>query len=78
MNFHSANMDYVGRLWLVVLCSRLIRASAMNGMIGKGESNTVGNRLLGYRCVCMGYSRYIHHFGHIYGKIEEQWERKGY
>ena len=32
MNFHCVNMDYVGWLWLVVLCSRLIRASAANGM----------------------------------------------
>ena len=32
MNFHGVNMDCVGWLWLVVLCSRLIRASAANGM----------------------------------------------
>ena len=32
MNFHCVNMDCVGWLWLVVLCSRLIRASAANGM----------------------------------------------
>ena len=32
MNFHYFNMDCVGWLWLVVLCSRLIRASAANGM----------------------------------------------
>ena len=32
MNFHYVNMDCVGWLWLVILCSRLIRASAANGM----------------------------------------------
>ena len=32
MNFHCVNMDCVGWLLLVVLCSRLIRASAANGM----------------------------------------------
>ena len=32
MNFHCVNMDCVGWLWLVVLCSQLIRASAVNGM----------------------------------------------
>ena len=32
MNFHCVNMDYVGWLWLVVLCSRLIRASTANGI----------------------------------------------
>ena len=32
MNFHCVNMDYAGWLWLVVLCSRLIRASAANGI----------------------------------------------
>ena len=32
MNFHCVNMDCVGWLWLEVLCSRLIRASAANGM----------------------------------------------
>ena len=32
MNFHCVNMDCVGWLWLVILCSRLIRASAKNGM----------------------------------------------
>ena len=26
--------------------------------------------------MCMGYSFYIRHFGHIYGKIEEHWERE--
>ena len=32
MNFHCVNMDCVRWLWLVVLCSRLIRASAAKGM----------------------------------------------
>ena len=32
MDFHCVNMDCVGWLWLVVLCSRLIRASVANGM----------------------------------------------
>ena len=32
MNFHCVNMDYVGWFWLVVLCSRLIRASATKVM----------------------------------------------
>ena len=32
MNFHCVNMHCVGWLWLVVLCSRLIRASAVNGI----------------------------------------------
>ena len=32
MNSHCVKMDCVGWLWLVVLCSRLIRASAANGM----------------------------------------------
>ena len=32
MNFHCVNMDCVGWLWLVVLCSQLIRAFAANGM----------------------------------------------
>ena len=32
MNFHYVNMDCVGWLWLVVLCSRLIRAFVANGM----------------------------------------------
>ena len=32
MNFHCVNMDCVGWLWLVVLCSLLIRASVANSM----------------------------------------------
>ena len=32
MNFHCVNMNCVGWLWLVVLCSRLIKASAANDM----------------------------------------------
>ena len=32
MNFHYVNMNCVGWLWLVVLCSQLIRESAGNGM----------------------------------------------
>ena len=32
MNFHCVNMDCVGWLWLVVQCSRLIRALAANSM----------------------------------------------
>ena len=32
MNFHCVNMNCVGCLWLVVLCSQLIRASAANDM----------------------------------------------
>ena len=39
MNFHCVNMDCVGWLWLVVLCSRLIRASAANGMGRKVLTN---------------------------------------
>ena len=32
MDVHCVNMDLVGWLWLVVLCSWLLRASAANGM----------------------------------------------
>ena len=32
MDFHCVHMDFVGWLWLVVLCSWLIRASAADGM----------------------------------------------
>ena len=32
MDFHCVHMDFVGWLWLVVLCSWLIRASATDGM----------------------------------------------
>ena len=32
MYFHCVNMDFVGWLWLVVLCSWLIRAFAADGM----------------------------------------------
>ena len=39
MNFHCVNMDCVGWLWLVVLCSQLIRASAWNGMGRKVLTN---------------------------------------
>ena len=84
MNFHCINMDCVGWLWLVVLCSQLIRASATNGMGRKvlTDLERVSPILLEMGCwetiVCMGYSFYIRHFGHIYGKIEEHWERKGY
>ena len=39
MNFQCVNMDCVGWLWLVVLCSRLIRASAANGMGRKFQTD---------------------------------------
>ena len=39
MNFHCVNTDCVGWLWLVVLCSQLIRASAANGMGRKVLTN---------------------------------------
>ena len=32
MDFHSVHMDFVGCLWLVVLCSWLIRPSAADSM----------------------------------------------
>ena len=32
MDFHCVYMDFFGWIWLVVLCSWLIRASAANGM----------------------------------------------
>ena len=32
MDFHCVHMDFVGWVWLVVLCSCLIRASAADGM----------------------------------------------
>ena len=32
MDFHYDHMDFFGWLWLVVLCSWLIRASTTNGM----------------------------------------------
>ena len=32
MDFHRVHMDFVGWLWLVVLCSWLIKASTADGM----------------------------------------------
>ena len=83
MIFHCVSMDCVGWLWVAVLFSWLVRASSTSGMGSKvlNDLERVSLVLLEMSCletfVCMGYSRNIRHFGHICGKIEEHWERKG-
>ena len=83
MDVLCVNMDFFGWLWLVVLCSWLLRASAAHSMGRKilsdleGVSPTLLEMGLWEAVVCIDYSRYMYHFGHIYGKIEEHWERRG-
>ena len=52
MDFHCVNMDCVGWLWLAVLCSRLIRASAANGMGRKVLTDLEGVSLILLGIVC--------------------------
>ena len=78
-------MDCFGWLWVVALCSWLVRASAMNGM-GRKVLNDLERvspimlqmGLWEFFYVCVGRSCNILYLGHIYGEIKEQWEWKGH
>ena len=59
----------------MVLCSWLLRASAADGMGRKMLTELHGVSPIHF--MYLGYSRCIHYFGHIYGKIEKYWKGKG-
>ena len=76
MIFHCVSMDCIGWLWVAVLCSWLVRASATSGMGRKvlNDLQRVSLILLemGYwklLCVYGLFSQYSP-FGHIYGENE--------
>ena len=84
MVIHCVNMDLFGWLWLVVLFSWLLRASAEDGMGRKmlTELHEVSSILLEMGCfeiiLCIWAIFAIFAiFFHIYGKIKKHWKGKG-